>query len=262
MIVTAESGLYEVRDDNKTLLATLPADIRSPDQHHSLVAGRQILLGTSQGLFALEGAQLLPEEGLHALLGPTKDVRQVSVSADGRCAVAAAAGLFVRTAEAGWQRVEPRDDRRGWSLQDVRGVAFDDRQRLWFASPQGVGVLGPEGWKLYTGEEGLPYNDFTTVAAGADGVVWLGTRRGAIGFDGRHWRYRMAPRWLPDNHVHGIAVAPGGNTWLATAEGVGLLEGRPMTLAQKAGFFEEEIEKYHLRTPFGYVDSVRLNERR
>jgi hypothetical protein len=69
----------------------------------------------------------------------------------------------------------------------------------------------------------------------------------------------MAPRWLPDNHVHGIAVAPNGNTWLATAAGVGLLESRPMSLARKARFFEEEIEKYHLRTPFGYVNSVRLS---
>lgn len=260
VIVTTASGLYAVRDGDSTRLANLPEDIRSCDGHHSLVAGDRVLFGTSGGLYLLEGTELRLDEGLDSLLGKSKEVRQVAVAADGRRAVAAAAGLFVHTAERGWHRVEPRDERQGWSLQDVRGVTFDDRQRLWFASPQGVGVLGAEATSLYTGEDGLPYNDFTTVASGADGIVWLGTRRGAIRYDGRHWRYRSAPRWLPHNEVRGIAVAPGGNTWLATAGGVGLLETRAMTLAQKAQFFEEEIDKYHRRTPYGYVDSVRLHE--
>ena len=259
VIVTAEGGLYQVREGDRTRLAALPADLRDPARHHSLAGGSRILFGTSQGLFVLDGTQLLPDEGLHALLGPTKDVRQVAVSADGRWAAAAATGLFVRSPEVGWARAQPRDGRRGWALRDVHGVAFDDRQRLWFANPQGVGVLGPEGWSLFTEQDGLPYNEFTTMSAGQKGAVWLGTDHGAIHFDGRDWRYRMSPRWLPDNRVHGIAVAPDGKTWLATAAGVGLLEGRPMTLAQKAQFFEEEIQKYHLRTPFGYVDSVRLN---
>ena len=145
VIVTTASGLYTVRDGHSTRLANLPEDIRCCDGHHSLVAGDRILLGTSGGLYLLEGTELRLDEGLDSLLGASKEVRQVAVAADGRRAVAAAAGLFVHTAERGWHRVEPRDERQGWSLQDVRGVTFDDRQRLWFACPQGVGVLGAEG---------------------------------------------------------------------------------------------------------------------
>jgi hypothetical protein len=37
-----------------------------------------------------------------------------------------------------------------------------------------------------------------------------------------------------------------------------LIERRPTSFEQKAAFFEEEIDKRHRRTPYGYVDSVSL----
>jgi hypothetical protein len=76
---------------------------------------------------------------------------------------------------------------------------------------------------------------------------------GAIRFDGSVWEYRMAPRWLPDNLVRAVAVQSNGNAWFATEKGVGLIERVPMTLARKAEYFEEQIDKYNRRTPFGYV---------
>jgi len=108
--------------------------------------------------------------------------------------------------------------------------------------------------------EGLPFNEFTTVAAGEKGVVWFGTTRGAIRFDGTNWEYRMAPRWLPHDAIRAIAVEPNGHAWFATENGIGLIVRRSMTLAEKARFFEDEIDKYHRRTPFGFVHSVRLNK--
>ena len=106
--------------------------------------------------------------------------------------------------------------------------------------------------------DGLPYNDFTTVAAGERGVVWFGTRKGAIRFDGRTWEYRQGRRWLPDDEVRSIAVGATGDAWIATPRGLAHIARRPMTLAQKARVFEEEIDKRHRRTPFGYVHPVRL----
>ena len=119
--------------------------------------------------------------------------------------------------------------------------------------PSGNWRAGPRRLALFTGHEGLPYDDITTLSAGRGGEIWLGTQRGAIRFDGHRWQYRMAPRWLPDNRVRDIAVAADGNTWLATAGGVGLLEGRPMTLA----------EKWHLRNrnrEVPFADTLWLRE--
>ncbi|MGC8883617.1 MAG: hypothetical protein ACP5UT_12340 [Bryobacteraceae bacterium] len=141
-------------------------------------------------------------------------------------------------------------------MKDVRGVVFDSRGRLWFCSPQGVGVQDGARWTLYTPAEGLPYDDFTAIAAGGDGSVWFGTRMGAIRFDGRHWSYRQGRRWLPGDEVRSIAVERDGTAWIATAAGISRIERRPMTLAEKARFFEQEIDRRHRRTPYEFVHAV------
>ncbi len=50
-----------------------------------------------------------------------------------------------------------------------------------------------------------------------------------------------------------IAVGSDGGAWIATAEGVSHIYFRDMTLAEKAEFYESEIDKYHRRCKFGYV---------
>jgi hypothetical protein len=147
---------------------------------------------------------------------------------------------------------------RRWGTSDVRGVTVDTKGRLWFGTLAGAACKTPEGWRFYTGKEGLPYNDFTVIEAGPDGIVWFGTRLGAIRFDGQSWHYRQGRRWLPNDDVRDVAVDKSGNAWFATAGGVGLIERRMMTLAEKAQFYEDEMERYIRRTPFGYVCEVSL----
>jgi ligand-binding sensor domain-containing protein len=91
---------------------------------------------------------------------------------------------------------------RAWGFKDVLGVAFDSKGQLWFASTRRVGCQTVDGWKFYEGKDGLPWNDFTCVAAGPNGEVWFGTRLGAVRFDGREWHYRQGPRWLPNDEVN------------------------------------------------------------
>ncbi len=184
--------------------------------------------------------------------------RQVAHAADGRVAEARADGLFLKRGSGAWERLLPTADSRSWAPVDVRGVAFDSKGRLWFASPQGTGVLDGDKWTLYTGADGLPYDDFTTMAAGENGVVWFGTKIGAIRFDGTTWEYRQGLRWLPNDEVRSIAVNANGDAWIATPGGLALIARKPMTLAEKARFFESEIDKRHRRTPYEYVHSVVL----
>ncbi|MGO8814870.1 MAG: hypothetical protein ACLQVG_09480 [Terriglobia bacterium] len=224
---------------------------------NQLTVSEEPLLATDAGLYILDGTNFVLESGLDRLLGSEKAVRQVAVAADGRIAVAAMAGLFLKGAGGEWGAVYPRNATRSWAPHDVRGVAFDSQDRLWFSSAQGVGCEDRE-WRLYTGPDGLPYNDFTTLAAGENGAVWFGTRMGAIRFDGKDWEYREGRRWLPDDDVRSLAVNDHGNAWFATSAGVGVIERRPMTFAGKAKFFEEEIDKRHRRTLYGYVNNVTL----
>jgi hypothetical protein len=134
----------------------------------------------------------------------------------------------------------------------------DSRGRRWSLRTGAVECRDGARVKVYAAADGLPYDDFTTIAAGENGVIWIGTHKGAIRFDGSTWEYRQGLRWLPDDDVRAIAVQPNGNAWFATAKGVGLIERRPITLAEKAKFFEAEIDRRHRRTQYGYVLDVRL----
>ncbi len=250
-----ESELYQL-----TARAAEQISAAIPGAPTALAAGSDgvLWLGTAQGLVRIHGSDIAIETELNDLLRDRPAIRQIAVSRNGQVSAATAAGLFTRTTE-GWQRHFPRSGDAGWTADDVRGTAYDQDGRLWFCCPQGVGCLDGQ-WKLFTGRDGLPWNDFTVAAPGNSGVMWFGTRQGAICFDGVHWRYREGRRWLPNNDVRDIAVSPQGRTWLATADGVGLIDRRPMTLAQKARFYEDEIDARHRRTPWEYVQWVVLDK--
>jgi len=213
-----------------------------PAAHPRALAGS--LLAADEGVFRLEN-------GAFTRLGDLAGVRSVAEHA-GRIAAAAAGGLYLWQGGR-WQAVHPREGNRSWAPHDVRAVAFDAAGRLWFASPQGAGRLDRE-WRLFTGSEGLPYDDFTALAAGR--TVWFGTAIGAIHYDGNVWEYRQGLRWLPHDAVRSVAVGPDGSAWFATSKGVGRIYTRPMTFQEKARFFEDEIDRRHRRTPYGYVLSV------
>jgi hypothetical protein len=187
-------------------------------------------------------------------------VRQMALSPGGVMHAASNGGLLAFDGTK-WQPVEVWDDGgRAWAVGDVLGVAFDSKGQLWFATKAGVGCQTAEGWRFYEGKDGLPWNDFTGVVGGTNGEVWFTTHLGVIRFDGREWNYRQGRCWLPHDDVAQAAVDAQGNTWFATAAGIGCIERRPMTLAAKAEFYEQEIERYIKRTPFRYVAEAPLRK--
>ncbi len=174
-------------------------------------------------------------------------------------AVAAEKGLFLWT-EGVWQLALPQQGKVRWAPVDVRAVVYDSEGKLWFASPQGVGRRMADGvWELYTGSDGLPFNDFTCIAAEKSGV-WFATTNGAIRFAHDRWEFRQGRRWFVHNHVLDVDVAEDGTAWSAAVDGVSSIEVRSLTLRNKARFHEQEIDRYHRRTRFGYVGKAKLTE--
>ncbi len=232
----------------------------------------KLLAMTSVGVAVLDGAvwkqvadakfppadTLDPEElqSLEAYAGRPVTVRAMARRGH-ETAVAAEQGLYM--CENGmWRLGLPQEDDERWAPVDVRAVAYDLQGHLWFAAPQGVGCrLGDDTWRLFTGKDGLPYNDFTCMAAGPNGI-WFGTTNGAIHYKDGAWSFRQGRMWLLDNHVRDVAVDREGRAWFATSQGVSCIVTRVMTLAEKAAFYEDEIEKYHRRTTFGYVNPAEL----
>jgi len=186
-------------------------------------------------------------------------IRQAALSPAGALLAATSHGLL-GLSENKWRQIEIMDGLgRAWGVGEVLGVAFDSKGRLWFATKAGAGCRTADSqWKFFEGKDGLPWNDFTSISAGPDGEVWFTTHLGAIRFDGKAWQYRQGPLWLPNDDVSQTAVDVKGNAWFATAAGIGCLERRSFTLAEKAGFYEQEIERYIKRTSFGYVAEAHL----
>ncbi|MCA9171614.1 MAG: hypothetical protein KDB23_28295, partial [Planctomycetales bacterium] len=187
-------------------------------------------------------------------------VHQLAKQASGRRAAAASNGLFEQvSADAAWNRLQVDDGLgRQWATSDVRGVCYDARGELWFATRAGVGHRNEQGWTFYEGRDGLPYNDFTCCAAAPDGSVWFGTHLGAVHFHNGQWSYRQGQAWLPHDDVRAIVVDQDNTAWFATAGGVGRIEFVPYTLSKKAELYEAEVERYIKRTPYGYTSEADL----
>jgi hypothetical protein len=224
------------------------------------VTADRTFVGTNAGLFELRDQEIRAITSVNQLLKNGPEVRQIAQN-DAQLAVAADGGLVLLDLASGnSESITPREGENGWSLQNVRGVTFDAAGDLWFASLRGVGHRSGQGWKLYTGNEGLPWNDFTCMGAGSTSSsgVWFGTKLGAIHFDGATWEYRQGKRWLLNDHVTAAVVSENGDAWFATPDGISCIQSRPMTLTHKSTHFNDAIDRYHKRTPFGYVDAVTL----
>lgn len=188
-------------------------------------------------------------------------ISQIALNRNGELAVASSAGLFRKT-NAGWEsQAAPDGLGRLWGASDVLGVAYDSKDQLWFATKAGVACKTAQGWTFHEGRDGLPYNDFTALAAGRDSEVWFATHLGVIRWNGKEFQYRQGPRWLPNDDVISLAVDESGRAWFGTAGGVGCIEHEAMTLAQKAEFYEGEVERYIKRTPYGYTAEAPLQKR-
>lgn len=255
LLIAMYNGVYrfDLATNGVTTIGGLPASLAAPESQITLAGAKSVVYACgAEGLFESRGGVFEPVGGL-------KEVRQIAIGPQEEVVVATAEGLFQRGSQ-GFEKLLPHDGKKSWAPRDVRGVTFGRDGALWFACAQGVGSKAGEKWSLYTGQEGLPYDDFTVVASGEPGVIWFGTKIGAIRYNGKNWNYRRSRRWVPDDNIKGMAVQSNGDAWFATSKGVGHLERKTMTLAEKAKFFEDEIDKYHRRTEYGYVLGVDVAE--
>ena len=174
--------------------------------------------------------------------------------------VACSDGLF-RYRDEQWEKLSAIDSSgRDWAARDVLAATFNSRGHLWIGGKAGIGRLADRSWRFYEGKDGLPWNDFTAIAAGPNRQIWLATHLGVIGFDGATWQYRQGPLWLPSDDVQQLLVQPDGTVWCGTGRGVSCILRQPFTLQKKAELYESEIAQYIKRTPLGFVAEASLRQ--
>ena len=149
-------------------------------------------------------------------------------------------GLRMRPAGGSGLDIEylsPRDGHRDWTARNISAVHFDALGRLWFATPQGLGVYDPseQRYRLWGRNEGLPWSEITSITSKPDVTapgrsIWIGTTRGLIHLqpdmdepERSIWEVRQGKRWLPNDNVHAMTFDKLGDLWVATDQGIGQL---------------------------------------
>jgi len=149
--------------------------------------------------------------------------------------------------------------REGLPDERIERIVVDPQGRVRCETSKGSVVLTGERWTAVPDAPPLgarppvpdslpgvlPWWPPTCSARSPAGTLWVGTARGLCRWDGRRWAVYHSRRWLPNDHVTDVASAPDGSAWVATRGGVSHIFTRPMTLAQKAEFYEREIRQHH-----------------
>ncbi|RKN83920.1 ligand-binding sensor domain-containing protein [Paenibacillus ginsengarvi] len=145
-------------------------------------------------------------------------------------------------------------------ISDCTSCLLADRWgHVWIGTDRGVCIHDDtDFFYRLDGSKGLPQEDIRVMAAGSAGGRWFGTPAGAIRLQDGVWSYFASKRWLPDDNVRAIALESDDNVWIGTEDGIARLTVRPMSLQEKADYYDGLIEKYHKR--FGYVNGGRLKE--
>lgn len=96
----------------------------------------------------------------------------------------------------------------------------------------------------------------------SDGAQWEGSATGLVRTDEKaKWpldrrQYFRGRRYLPDDRVEHIAPDSRGGVWVRTPGGISHIEFRPMTLEEKAAYFEKRVQERHDR--YGMVADSNL----
>ncbi len=96
----------------------------------------------------------------------------------------------------------------------------------------------------------LPWNDLTVIKE-IQGNLWFGSNRGAFmrNKEGK-FNYYASQRWLPSDQVIDIAAGENNTVFILTDQGLAEIQFKPMTLHEKAMFYEKQVRNRHLRHGF------------
>ncbi|MCX8107756.1 MAG: hypothetical protein N3G20_03020 [Verrucomicrobiae bacterium] len=105
-------------------------------------------------------------------------------------------------------------------------------------------------------QDKLPWVEITSFLPATNGL-WFGTTRGLVFQAGpKVFRYYASKRWLNDDRVMDIEMGRDGAVLVLTGGGLNRLEFRPMTLADKAFYYDRKIRQRHIR--YGFCSELRL----
>ncbi len=157
----------------------------------------------------------------------------------------------------------PQKFRTFYAAEDKR-IPAAVRQQL--AEPRRTARRGQIDWRLEADAlirdtapirrlsfaQGLPVGGLRAITITTDGAVWAGGDEGLVRYQNSphpwdRWQYFGGKRYLPSDEVISLAAGEAGSIWVQTGAGISHIEFRPLTLAEKAAYFEQRIVERHKR---------------
>ena len=208
----------------------------------------KIVLALGADLFAVEEGALtrLTEGGSTKLLGVASYGGTVYVH-DGKRVGLLERGQIVYNDIADWGTLE-----RGCTVREIMAQG----SRLIVATDEGLSVLRGMSWYQVRGDDGLCYEDTTSLAHGFERDLWIGTMRGAVRNINDTYQFFGYPRWIPNDKVNAIACGE-SIVYIATDGGLGIIAYEPYTLAKKAAYYERWLNEWGQKR-LGFVHSLNL----
>jgi len=140
----------------------------------------------------------------------------------------------------------------------ARSIFADSDGKVYFATSEGIRIYDRGDWSTLRGKpDGLPMEDVRAVAVRGDTLA-AGFSVGAARRKAGEWEYLQSGRWLTGDSVRAVAIGDDGSLWFGTDDGVSKIEYTPMTLAEKAAYFQKYVRMFmrhgftgdaHLMTP-------------
>lgn len=243
-------GIGQVSQAGEKSPVQLPSQA-SKDTIHTLLwtDAKTLLVGTSAGAWQWTGVwQKLPD------FRSFKVSQLVKGSGDELWA-ATNGGLF-RKIKGAWINLSYAVMSPGMGLNYVSLSVGNQPDDMYFGCQPAIGLISGKGdHELYSADNGLPFGPVTSISPMGD-ELWLGTPVGAICKSGNSWRYYAGKRWLDNNRVNDILPLDANRVWVATNAGINELKKVPMTLEQKAAYFEKRLNERHLH--YGFASACRF----
>ena len=175
-------------------------------------------LATEEGLIRYDGQTFVTFDERNAPGLGDRNIRSLAPTPDGGMWIGTMTGL-VRYDHG--EFVSFREQSRFFT--DVYDLGLTSDGSVWLSSDNGLRRYtsrGPDaGPHLYTTADGLPSNGITGMASGADGSLWVGTRRGLSHYVNGHFTNYACPLCGAHNDIVSLATGRNGHIWAGMSDG-------------------------------------------
>ena len=140
---------------------------------------------------------------------------------------------------------------------DFNSMAIFHKNKIALGTSNGIIFLDKKTYRLMSSNQKLPWTEITTLK-NIDETLWIGSTKGTFKLkrDGKY-DYYASKRWLVDDEVIDISEGPDKSILVLTKLGLSKINFVPMTLANKAAYFQKIQRLRHVR--YGLESTVQLN---